>query len=72
MGREPYADTETQAGRIPGDREGHHRPGVRKKCNYLEVAVEAPKDVLVLRGEVYEQNNPRPALLSVCAPLRSL
>ncbi len=34
-----------------------------KKRNYLEVAVEAPKDISVLRGEVYEQNNPRPAFL---------
>ena len=34
-----------------------------KKRNYLEVAVEAPKDISVLRGEVYEQNNPRPPFL---------
>lgn len=34
-----------------------------KKRNYLEVAVEAPRNVPVLRGEVYEQNNPRPSFL---------
>lgn len=34
-----------------------------KKRNYLEVAVEAPRNVPVLRGEVYEQNNPRPDFL---------
>ena len=34
-----------------------------KKRNYLEVAVEAPREVPVLRGEVYEQTNDRPAFL---------
>lgn len=35
----------------------------QKKNNYLEVAVKAPKDVLVLRGEVYEQTKARPGFL---------
>ncbi len=35
----------------------------QKKNNYLEVAVKAPRDVLVLRGEVYEQTNARPDFL---------
>ena len=34
-----------------------------KKRNYLEVAVEAPREVPVLRGEVYEQQNARPGFL---------
>lgn len=34
-----------------------------KKRNYLEVAVEAPKDMSVLRGEVYERQNGRPHFL---------
>ena len=34
-----------------------------KKRNYLEVAVEAPREVPVLRGEVYELTNDRPAFL---------
>lgn len=34
-----------------------------KKRNYLEVAVEAPREVPVLRGEVYEQQNARPSFL---------
>lgn len=34
-----------------------------KKRNYLEVAVEAPREVPVLRGEVYEQKNARPSFL---------
>lgn len=34
-----------------------------KKKNYLEVAVEAPREVPVLRGEVYEQQNARPSFL---------
>lgn len=34
-----------------------------KKKNYLEVAVEAPREVPVLRGEVYEQQNARPGFL---------
>lgn len=34
-----------------------------KKRSYLEVAVEAPRNMPVLRGEVYEKNNQRPAFL---------
>lgn len=34
-----------------------------KKKNYLEVAVEAPREVPVLRGEIYEQQNARPSFL---------
>lgn len=34
-----------------------------KKRNYLEVAVEAPREVPVLRGEIYEQQNARPSFL---------
>lgn len=34
-----------------------------KKKNYLEVAVEAPREVPVLRGKVYEQQNARPGFL---------
>lgn len=35
----------------------------QKKNNYLEVAVEAPRDMSILRGEVYEQENDRPDFL---------
>ncbi len=35
----------------------------QKKNNYLEVAVEAPREVTILRGEVYEQTNSRPDFL---------
>lgn len=34
-----------------------------KKGDCLEVAVEAPKDVIVLRGELYERDNQRPEFL---------
>lgn len=34
-----------------------------RKRNYLEVAVEAPKDVPVLRGELYEKEHVRPSFL---------
>lgn len=35
----------------------------RRKGDCLEVAVEAPKDVIVLRGELYERDNERPGFL---------
>ena len=35
----------------------------RRKGDCLEVAVEAPKDVVVLRGELYEKDNERPSFL---------
>lgn len=34
-----------------------------KKKNNLEVAVEAPRELSVLRGEIYEQQNDRPSFL---------
>lgn len=34
-----------------------------KKKNNLEVAVEAPRELSVLRGEIYEQQNGRPSFL---------